>query len=75
LRKLAPAGERRREAAVTTAQPACTLAAAEFGVRTAAPGVAADLTRHVADLLDRARAAGAIPRRCPDTERKAPLNC
>jgi AcrR family transcriptional regulator len=36
------------------------LAAAEFDMRTAAPGVAADLTRHVADLLDRARAAGAV---------------
>jgi AcrR family transcriptional regulator len=36
------------------------LAAAEFDLRTAAPGVAADLTRHVADLLDRARAAGAV---------------
>ena len=36
------------------------LAAAEFDLRTAAPGVAADLTRHVADLLDRARGAGAV---------------
>jgi AcrR family transcriptional regulator len=36
------------------------LAAAEFDLRTAAPGVAADLTRHVADLLDRARVAGAV---------------
>ena len=36
------------------------LAAAEFDLRTAAPGVAADLTRHVADLLDRAHAAGAV---------------
>jgi AcrR family transcriptional regulator len=36
------------------------LAAAEFDVRTAAPDVAADLTRHVADLLDRAHAAGAV---------------
>jgi AcrR family transcriptional regulator len=36
------------------------LAAAEFDLRTAAPDVAADLTRHVADLLDRARAAGAV---------------
>jgi AcrR family transcriptional regulator len=35
------------------------LAAAEFDLRTAAPDVAADLTRHVADLLDRAHAAGA----------------
>lgn len=34
------------------------LAAAEFDLRTAAPGVAADLTRHVADLLVRAHAAG-----------------
>lgn len=34
------------------------LAAAEFDLRTAAPGVAADLTRHVADLLDRAHIAG-----------------
>jgi AcrR family transcriptional regulator len=34
------------------------LAAAEFDVRTAAPCVAADLTRHVADLLNRAHAAG-----------------
>ena len=38
------------------------LAAAEFDLRTAAPGVAADLTSHVADLLDRARAAGAVRR-------------
>jgi AcrR family transcriptional regulator len=36
------------------------LAAAEFDLRTAAPAVAADLTRHVADLLDRAHAAGAV---------------
>lgn len=36
------------------------LAAAEFDVRTAAPSVAADLTRHVADLLNRAQAAGAV---------------
>jgi AcrR family transcriptional regulator len=36
------------------------LAAAEFDVRTAAPDVAADLTRHVADLLNRAQAAGAV---------------
>ena len=36
------------------------LEAAEFDLRTAAPGVAAALTRHVADLLDRARAAGAV---------------
>ncbi|MGH3155471.1 MAG: TetR/AcrR family transcriptional regulator, partial [Streptosporangiaceae bacterium] len=36
------------------------LAAAEFDVRTAAPSVAADLTRYVADLLNRAQAAGAI---------------
>jgi AcrR family transcriptional regulator len=36
------------------------LAAAEFDLRTAAPGVATDLTRHVADLLDRAQAAGAV---------------
>jgi AcrR family transcriptional regulator len=35
------------------------LAAAEFDLRTAAPRVAEDLTRHVADLLDRAQAAGA----------------
>jgi AcrR family transcriptional regulator len=35
------------------------LAAAEFDLRTAAPHVAADLTRQVAGLLDRARAAGA----------------
>ena len=33
------------------------LAATEFDLRTAAPGVAADLTRHVADLLDRAQPA------------------
>jgi AcrR family transcriptional regulator len=38
------------------------LAAAEFDLRTAAPGVAADLTRHVADLLDRAHAAGVARR-------------
>lgn len=36
------------------------LVAAEIDLRTAAPGVAADLTRHVADLLDRARTAGAV---------------
>jgi AcrR family transcriptional regulator len=36
------------------------LEAAEFDLRTAAPGVAADLTRHVADLLDRAHAAAAV---------------
>jgi AcrR family transcriptional regulator len=36
------------------------LVAAEFDLRTAAPDVAADLTRHVADLLDRAHAAGAV---------------
>ena len=35
------------------------LAAAELDLRIAAPGVAADLTRHVAGLLDRAQAAGA----------------
>jgi AcrR family transcriptional regulator len=36
------------------------LAAAEFDLRTAAPSVAADLTRQVADLLNRAQAAGAV---------------
>jgi AcrR family transcriptional regulator len=36
------------------------LMAAEFDLRTAAPDVAADLTRQVADLLDRAHAAGAV---------------
>ncbi|MEV0407539.1 helix-turn-helix domain-containing protein [Actinoallomurus sp. NPDC050550] len=36
------------------------LVAAEFDLRTAAPDVAADLTRQVADLLDRARAAGTV---------------
>ena len=36
------------------------LVAAEYDLRTAAPAVAADLTRHVADLLDRAHAAGAV---------------
>ncbi|MER5317761.1 TetR/AcrR family transcriptional regulator [Streptosporangium roseum] len=36
------------------------LSAAEFDLRTAAPSVAADLTRHVTDLLDRAHAAGAV---------------
>ena len=36
------------------------LAAAEFDLRTAAPDVTAGLTRHVADLLDRAQAAGAV---------------
>lgn len=35
------------------------LAAAEFDLRIAAPSVAADLTRHVADLLSRAHASGA----------------
>lgn len=36
------------------------LVAAEFDLRTAAPDVADDLTRRVADLLDRAQAAGAV---------------
>src|SRR3954470_4951141 len=36
------------------------LVAAEFDLRTAAPDVAADLTRQVAGLLDRAHAAGAV---------------
>jgi len=36
------------------------LVAAEFDLRTAAPEVASDLTRHVADLLDRAHAADAV---------------
>lgn len=36
------------------------LEAAELDLRTAAPGLAADLTRRVADLLDRALAAGAV---------------
>jgi AcrR family transcriptional regulator len=36
------------------------LVAAEFDLRTAAPDVAADLTRHVAGLLDRAQAAHAV---------------
>lgn len=36
------------------------LEAAELDLRTAAPALAADLTRHVADLLDRAHAAGAV---------------
>ena len=36
------------------------LAAAEFDLRVAAPDVAADLTRQVADLLGRAQAAGAV---------------
>jgi AcrR family transcriptional regulator len=36
------------------------LAAAEFDLRTAAPDVAADLIRHVAGLLERAHAAGAV---------------
>ena len=36
------------------------LVAAEFDLRTAAPELAADLTRHVAGLLDRAHAAGAV---------------
>jgi AcrR family transcriptional regulator len=36
------------------------LMAAEFDLRAAAPDVAADLTRHVADLLDRAQAARAV---------------
>lgn len=36
------------------------LTAAEFDLRTAAPGVAADLTGHVANLLDRAHAAGVV---------------
>ena len=36
------------------------LMAAEFDLRAAAPGVAADLACHVGDLLDRAQAAGAV---------------
>jgi AcrR family transcriptional regulator len=36
------------------------LAAAEFDLRTAAPDVAADLTRQVKDLLDRAQAARTV---------------
>ena len=36
------------------------LMAAEFDLRAAAPDIAADLTRHVADLLGRAQAAGAV---------------
>lgn len=36
------------------------LMAAELDLRTAAPDLAADLTRHVADLLGRAQAAGAV---------------
>jgi AcrR family transcriptional regulator len=36
------------------------LMAAEFDLRAAAPDVAAALTRHVADLLDRAQAASAV---------------
>jgi AcrR family transcriptional regulator len=36
------------------------LMAAELDLRTAAPGLAADLRRHVAHLLDRAQAAGAV---------------
>ncbi|GAA4509592.1 TetR/AcrR family transcriptional regulator [Actinoallomurus oryzae] len=36
------------------------LVAAEFDLRTAAPDVAADITRHVANLLDRAHAAGVV---------------
>ena len=36
------------------------LAAAEFDLRTADPGVAAVLTRHVADLLNRAQAVGGV---------------
>ncbi|GAB3417796.1 TetR/AcrR family transcriptional regulator [Flindersiella endophytica] len=36
------------------------LAAAEFDLRTAAPGIAADLRGQVAGLLDRAQAAGAV---------------
>ena len=36
------------------------LEAAEFDLRTAAPDVAADLTGHVTDLLERAHAAGAV---------------
>ena len=38
------------------------LEAAEMDVRIAAPEVAADLTRHVADLLDRAHQAGVVRR-------------
>ncbi|MFD2083472.1 DNA-binding transcriptional regulator, AcrR family [Actinopolymorpha cephalotaxi] len=36
------------------------LVAAEFDLRTAAPGVAADLTRRVTDLLERAHAADVV---------------
>jgi AcrR family transcriptional regulator len=50
---------------VTGAQNAAVksaLAAAELDLRTAAPRVAADLTRHVAGLLSRAQEAGAARR-------------
>ncbi len=47
-------------AGVDNAAVKSALAAAEFDLRTAAPDVAADLTRHVAALLDRAHAAGAV---------------
>jgi hypothetical protein len=36
------------------------LEAAEYDLRTPAPGVAADLTLHVADLLNQAHAAGVV---------------
>jgi AcrR family transcriptional regulator len=47
-------------AGVENATVKSALAAAEFDLRTAAPDVAADLTRHVADLLSRAGAAGVV---------------
>jgi hypothetical protein len=47
-------------AGVDNAAVKSALAAAEFDLRTAAPDVAADLTRQVGALLDRAHAAGAV---------------
>jgi hypothetical protein len=46
------------------------LVAAEFDLRTAAPDVAADLTRHVSDLLDRAHAVGAVRHANAETSQK-----
>jgi AcrR family transcriptional regulator len=47
-------------AGIENAAVKSALEAAEFDLRTAAPDVAADLTGHVARLLDRAHAAGAV---------------
>ncbi len=53
---------RMMESGAENATVKSALVAAEFDLRTAAPDVAAGITRHVADLLHRAHAAGAVRR-------------